>query len=69
MVVGKLTSRCDQEGKGGLLQMACRLKVTLAPFVGTLEYHLDTLRSSSFISELASSFLFFISPLHFEWGI
>lgn len=50
-----------------LLQMAYGLKVTLAQFVGTPEYHLETLKSSSFIGEL--SIFPFNSLLHCEWGI
>ena len=47
--------------------MAYRLEVAFAQFAGPCEYHLETLKSSSFIGELL--FFFFNSPLHSEWGI
>lgn len=47
--------------------MAYGLKVTLAQFVGIPEYHLETLKSSSFIGEL--SIFPFNSLLHCKWGI
>lgn len=43
---------------GRPLQMAYGLKVTLAHFVGTLKQPLETLKSSSFIGELSSFFLY-----------